>query len=78
MIIIFILSIIFTSLGLFYLILNLNLFSLGYSFLYFVKFITRRIEFYYLFVGILLFIYFTERIKKNEFLLRHKIKFFRK
>jgi len=49
-----IIGILFTSIGLFFFLLYLNLFTLGYSFIDFVKFIIIRIEFWVLIIGILL------------------------
>lgn len=42
------------SIGIVYLIINLNLLTMGYSFIEYVKFIISNIYFYYILVGILL------------------------
>ncbi len=42
------------SIGMVYLIINLNLLTMGYSFIEYVKFIISNIYFYYILVGILL------------------------
>lgn len=42
------------SIGTVYLIINLNLLTMGYSFIEYVKFIISNIYFYYILVGILL------------------------
>ena len=68
-------GIIFCSISTFFLIIYLNLFTMGYSFLDFVKFINTRIECLLLYVGIILIIYSLERKIKYEFLLRDKTKF---
>ncbi len=73
-----ILGIIFTSWGLFLLILYLNLFTIGYNFKEFVYFIISSPYMYTLFIGVFLIIDSIERKKINEFLLRHNIRFFRK
>ncbi len=43
-----------TIIGLFFTFLYVNVFVLGYSFLDYVHFISRRIEFYFLWIGIIL------------------------
>lgn len=42
------------SIGIVYLIINLNLLTMGYSFIEYVKFIISNIYFYYILIGILL------------------------
>ncbi len=59
--ILFILSIICTSVGLFFCLLYLNLLTIGYTFSDFVYFIIRRIECDFLFVGIILFWFSMKR-----------------
>lgn len=57
-----ILGVILTTLGIFFNIIYLNVFILGYSFLEYVHFISRRIEFYFLISGLLcLLIYFKRK-----------------
>lgn len=75
---IYILGIIFTSIGFFYIILYLNLFTMGYSFLNYVNFIIRRFECLLFIIGVLIIIYCLEREKIHEFLLRCVTKFKRK
>ena len=70
----YILGIILTSLGLFFIIIYLNLLTIGYSFLDFVKFISRRVEVWLLIVGIICIALSLERWIKNELLLRHNLK----
>lgn len=43
-ILLYIIGVIFTSLGLFFIIIYLNLLTIGYSFIEFVHFISRRVE----------------------------------
>ena len=69
------LGIILCSISLFFTILYLNLFTMGYSFFKFVKFINTRFECLLFYVGIVLIIYSIERKIKNELLLRSKSKF---
>lgn len=51
-----------------FIILYLNLLTLGYNFSYYVNFITRRIECYYSIIGIIIIsiTLFTKGAKKNE------------
>ena len=70
----YILGIILTSLGLFFIIIYLNLLTIGYSFLDFVKFISRRVEVCLLLIGIICIVLSLERWIKNELLLRHNLK----
>ena len=70
-----ILGIILCSTSIFFIIIYLNLFTMGYSFLEFVKFINTRVECLLLYVGIILIIYSLERKIKYELLLRSKSKF---
>lgn len=53
-ILLYILGIILTSIGLFFIIIYLNLLTIGYSFSDYVNFIIRRPEFYYLIVGFII------------------------
>lgn len=55
-----------TLIGLIYIISYLNLLSLGYNFLYYVKFIFRRIECLYTFIGIILIYISINLGGKNE------------
>lgn len=47
-----------------FIVINLNLLSFGYSFLEYVKFITSKINFYYLFIG--LFLIYISLIRKGK------------
>lgn len=71
-------GIIFTSIGLFFLIIYLNLFSLGYNFLEFFQYIIGRYEIWLILIGLILILIGLERSKKSELLLRHKTKFSRR
>lgn len=62
------------SVGIFFTIIYLNLFSLGYSFIDFVKFIIRRPEFWFIIGGFICILLSLERWIKNELLLRRNIK----
>lgn len=59
------LGIFMTSLGLFFLILYLNLFNMGYTFLDFVKFIIVRWEVFLILLGSLIIYFSLERILKR-------------
>ncbi len=71
---IYLLGIIFTSLGIFFTIIYFNLLTIGYSFLEFVQFISRKIEFWFIPLGLILLIISLERWLKNELLLRRNLK----
>lgn len=58
-------GIILSSIGLFFFILYLNLLVMGYSFFLFGNFIIRRVECYFLIIGIILIYVSVERIKKR-------------
>jgi len=74
----FLIGIILMSIGLFFIFIYLNLFTLGYSFFEFVKFIIIRIEVLSFFIGII-FVYLAVRKEKiHGILLRHIDKFKRK
>lgn len=77
-IILIILGIILCSMGLFFLIIYLNLLTMGYSFLEFGQFIIRNPYMYLIPLGIILISIGLERKKINEFLLRHHFRLFRK
>ena len=64
-------GIILASIGLMFIILYLNLLSMGYSFLEFGKFIISRGECWILLVGIIMIIISLERWIRNELLLRY-------
>ena len=70
----YILGIIFLSLGIFFTIIYLNLLTIGYSFFDFVKFISKKIEFWFIGIGIICILISLERWIKNELLLRHNTK----
>lgn len=63
--IILILAILFCSIGLFFNILYLNLFTIGYTFLEYVYFIIRRVECNCLFIGLLLLLIYLKRKGKR-------------
>ena len=77
-VLLYIFGVILTSIGLLFIIIYLNLLTMGYSFLEFVKFISRRGEVWLLVVGIICIVFSLERRIKNELLLRHNIKLGRK
>ncbi len=52
--ILYLIGIVLTSFGLFLVILNLNLLTMGYSFLKYVKFIISDVYCYSLFIGLIL------------------------
>ena len=58
------LGIILSGLGLFFIIMYLNLLKCGYSFFKIVKLISGTFECYYFIIGILIIIFNIERIKK--------------
>lgn len=62
------------SISIFLMIIYLNLFTIGYSFLEFVKFINKRYVFLIFFCGIVLVLISLERWIRNELLLRHHFK----
>jgi hypothetical protein len=74
-IIFILLGIIFISLSLFLLILYLNLFTLGYNFLYFWEYIIRNYQLLLFIIGIILIYVGKERACIHELLLRFKTKF---
>ena len=74
----FIIGVILTSLGITFMILYLNLLTMGYSFLEFVNFIIRRLECWLFLIGIFLILLAFERWIKNELLLRYSNKFSRR
>lgn len=57
-------GILLAGLGLFFIIMYLNLLKMGYSFLEFGKFISRSFECYFLIIGIIMIVIGIERIKK--------------
>ena len=77
-VLIYFLGLIFTSIGIFITIIYLNLLTMGYSFDEFVKFISRKLEFWFILIGIILIALSLERWIKNELLLRHNLKLERK
>ena len=74
-ILLFILSIICMSIGLFFIVLYLNLFTLGYSFFDFVKFIIMRVECLIFFLGLIFLFLSIGRLVRNELLLRRTNKY---
>ena len=74
----FISGITLMSVGLFFLILYLNLFTLGYSFGNFVKFIIRRPECFSFLVGLILVILSLGKERLNELFLRRFNKYERR
>jgi len=73
-ILLYFVGVILISIGMFFTIIYLNVLSMGYSFLEFVKFISRKLECWLLIVGIILIIISLERWIKNELLLRRNLK----
>lgn len=67
-------GILFMSIGLFFLILYTNLFTLGYSFWDFVHFISRKVECLLFLVGLFLLISGMGGTFKHVLLLRHSSK----
>ena len=65
----FLIGFVFSVIGLFFIILYLNLFVIGYSFFEFVYFIIRSIYCDLFFIGIILLYLSLERKKKSELLL---------
>lgn len=68
----FIIGIMLSSIGLFFMIIYANLLTLGYSFLEYVKFINMKVECLCFYLGIVIILISLERKIKNEFLLRIK------
>ena len=71
------LGIILSSVGLMFIILYLNLLTMGYSFLEYVHFISTRIECLLLIFGLLLLFFSLKGWIKNVLLLRRTSKFSR-
>jgi hypothetical protein len=67
-----------SSIGLMFLILYTNLFTLGYSFLDFVKFIITRFECLLFLIGIIIILFSMKERIKNVLLLRCNSKFSRR
>ena len=67
-------GIVLASIGLMFIFLYTNLFTMGYSFLEFVKFISKRFECWFLLLGILIILKSLERSLKNVLLLRRSFK----
>lgn len=65
----YILGIIFTSVGIFFTLIYLNLLSMGYSIFDFGKFIIKRLEFWFIIIGLICLVISLERLIKNELLL---------
>lgn len=55
--VLFLMGMFLTSLGLFFVVLYLNLFAMGYSLYEFVKFIIVRLECYLILIGVLIMIF---------------------
>lgn len=66
-IIFYILGILLVMLGLFFIIININLFFIGYSFTHFVKFIISSPQCNIFFIGILILIIVYERGKIYDY-----------
>ncbi len=64
----FIIGLFFMTIGNVFILLYLNLLTLGYNFIFYVNFITRRFECYYLLIGliIVLLTIFIKGDKKHE------------
>lgn len=58
-------GILFLAISFFFMILYLNLFTLGYSFFDYVHFISSRIEFYFLWIGILCIVIYLKGKDQN-------------
>ena len=74
----FLSGVLLTSIGLFFLILYLNLFTLGYSFFDFVKFIIMRPECWLFTIGLVLLYFSLGGSIRNELLLRRTNKYERR
>ena len=70
-------GIILTSIGLFFLILYLNLLTMGYNFWSFFQYIISIFEIWLIIIGVILIVIGMKGQNKNELLLRHKSKFSR-
>ena len=68
-VLLFLSGVVFSIIGLFFIILYLNLFVIGYSFFEFVYFIIRSIYCDLFFIGIILIILSLKKRRKNELLL---------
>jgi len=64
-----------TLIGSLYIIMYLNLITIGYNFLEYVNFIIRRFECWYLFAGVLIMFLSLPKEDKDEFSIRYFIKF---
>ena len=64
-IILYFLGLIFTSLGIFFTLIYLNLIAMGYSFFEFGKFIISKLEFWFIPLGILCLFISLERLVKK-------------
>lgn len=62
-IILYLLSIFLISIGILFIIINLNLLTLGYTFSEYVNFIIRSIYFYYIIIGIIIIYLLLRRVK---------------
>ena len=65
----------FTIIGSIYLISYLNLLTIGYNFLDYVKFITRRLECYYFIIGMVIILISINKGEKNEIYILYNFKF---
>lgn len=74
---ILVLGIAVSSVGLMFIILYLNLLTLGYSFFEFVHFISTRFECLLFFLGLILIFFSMKGWIKSVLLLRHSTKFSR-
>lgn len=72
-----ILGILVSSTGLFFIFLYTNLMTMGYSFIEFVHFISKRFECMLFVLGIVLIVLSIERWRDNVLLLRRFIKFWK-
>jgi|GEM_PF-351476 len=70
----FIIGVIFTSIALTFMVLYLNLLTMGYSFLELVNFIIRRKECWLFVIGIILILFSFEGWIRHELLLRRSRK----
>ena len=74
-IVLFFLGIGLCSTGFLFLILYLNLFTMGYSFFEYVQFISSRFECYFVLIGSICIVISLEGSKMHEKILRHRRKF---
>ncbi len=62
---IYFLGLIFTSVGIFFTLIYLNLLTIGYNLGEFVHFISRKLEFWFIPLGLLLIIFSVRKVDKK-------------